>query len=1343
MAEQSSPESRFIPRFQHFDVEDGLSQSSAVCLAQDHEGFLWIGSYAGLNRYDGYSFKTFGSDQGKSGSLADANIRSLAVDDTGTLWVGTRNGGLSRYDKALDSFVNYLHDKANPASIPANEVHAIHQDRSGVIRVGTAGGLAELDRNTGTFRLIAQEGAPKGSGEIVSIAQDNSGRIWAASRKSLFMLDGSAGALKPAMSDALSKSLATAQINQLYFESGTVLWIVSDVVGLFRLDVSTGTFETHLESIGVFKLVRDHLGTLWAATLKGVGRLVEDGSQRRFELFGHDPYDPDSISQDDVMSLLEDSSGILWAGTYSGGLNKLVPGSRWFASYRRIPGNPSSLPGKEVSSVFLGKDGDLWVGLRYNGLARMDRTRKVVERFRHDGGDPASLADDQVNCVMEDSRGRIWVGTVEQGISVLERSTGKFTHYRHRPDDPQSISQDKIWWLFEDQAGIVWAGTSKGGLNRIDPRTGRATRYVNDPKDPASISHDRVRFITQSRDGSLWMGTNAGLNRFLPWNGTFTSWKNDPKNPDSLSNDRVTPIVEDATGVLWVGTDQGLNRFDPSTGRFKRYMERDGLADDGIQGMAMDGQGRLWMSTFKGISRLNPATGEVRNYSRRDGLVGVEFYMNAFHKGHNGELFFGGFSGLNAFFPADVRDNLHAPSLAVTEFRVNNHVRPLSSAGSGGKVVLSPSDQSMTIEFAAMDFTNPARNQYAYKLEGFDAEWVEIGSSRRATYTNLDPGNYRFLAKGSNNEGHWCKTPLAISMEVVPPYWKTLWFKTALVLACAGAAYAFYSFRLSALKTRRRQLEETVASQTASLRIEIEERVKAEAELRQSQQSFRTIFLYSPVAVGIISVRDEGIIQVNEAFCSLTGYTVEHVLGRTSAELGLWYDMEKRRELLEEVLERRVVLNREMELVNRSGELVHVLSSAALIEVFNEPCVLWLVLDISERKALEMSMVEARERAEAANQAKSDFLANISHEIRSPMNAILGLTELALHQDPPPTLRGHLEKVASASHVLLGIINDLLDLSKIEAGKMELFSAPFSLGSVLDRISDIYATKAKEKGIEFSVDIQDGVPLYLSGDSLRLEQILINLVGNAVKFTSQGGVNVSVGGAETEPGKATLSFTVTDSGIGMNEEQIERVFSPFVQADASMSRKFEGTGLGLSIVRKLVDLMGGDVAVQSSPGQGSTFTFTARFELDTSEAVQPVASRGQASGLEGLRVLVVDDNALNRELTAELLKMAGVDTRAVAGGKEALEVLSEDAFDAALLDVQMPEMDGYELSRAIRALPLPGRMILLALTAHAMSGDKERCLEAGMDGYLTKPVMPEVLFATLRKMLGRERGAKA
>ncbi|MFP5223252.1 MAG: two-component regulator propeller domain-containing protein [Acidobacteriota bacterium] len=1339
--EPTRAQSGFIPRFQHFGVEEGLAQSSAVCLAQDRSGFLWVGTYAGLNRYDGYTFKLYTSDLDKPGSLADANIRALTVDSTGALWVGTRSGGLSRYDASTDSFTNYLNQASNPSSIPSNEVNAVHQDSQGVIRVGTAAGMAVLDRSSGAFtRIPVTQPQAKGPTEIVSVTEDDKGQIWAASRKLVFRLDTETGSLVSIVNERMAKDIVNAQINQIYSEGRNILWIVSDVAGLFRLDLATGTVEPHMASTGVFKLMLDRWGTLWAATAMGLARLVENGAGRKFEVFSHNPYDPDSIGQNDVISLLEDSSGILWAGTYSGGLNKLIPGSRWFASYRHIPGDQESLPGKEVSAVHLGRDGSLWVGTRYAGLARMDRTRKVVDRFRHDPRNPASLAEDQINCVMEDSRGRIWVGTVESGISVLDRDRGGFTHYRHNPRDPESISQDKIWWLFEDREGIIWAGTSKGGLNRLDPDTGKVTRYLNDPKNPESISHDRVRHIIQTRDGALWLGTNAGLNRFDPVTKTFEHWRHDPANPHSLSSDRVTPIVEDPSGILWVGTDSGLNRFDPVTKVSKRFWERDGLADDGIQGMAMDEKGTLWMSTFKGISRMDPATGEIRNYSRRDGLVGVEFYMNAFHKGSTGELFVGGFSGLNAFFPKDVLPNSHPPETALTELRINNHPRILMKAsGKGADVVLTPNAQTVTFEFTAMDFTNPSKNRYAYQLQGFDQDWVESGTTRRATYTNLDPGDYVFLAKSTNDEGVWSRTPLTLAVTVVPPFWRTLWFKGVMTLLALAGFYGVYSMRLSALKARRKELEETVDRQTASLRIEIEERVKAEAELRDSQQSFQAIFQYSPVAVAISSLRDSSILQVNKAFCSLTGFSAEEILGRSASDLGLWVDRESRLHMLEEVQKNRVVLNRELDMQARSGTIMHVLSSAALIDVFGEASVLWLVSDITERKKLELDLIDAREKAEAASQAKSDFLANISHEIRSPMNAILGLTELSLRQSPPEKLRGNLEKITSASHVLLGVINDLLDLSKIEAGRMELCPVSFSLKKVLDRLGDIFSAKAGEKGLAFAIDIQDGMPDALVGDSLRLEQVLINLVGNAVKFTSQGEVRVAVGYAQADPGVVMLSFSVRDTGIGMTPEQQAYIFNPFVQAESSTSRRFGGTGLGLSIVRRLVDIMKGDILVKSQPGVGSNFSFTAPFELDVSETGQPEHGAAEDERLKGVRTLVVDDNALNRELTAELLKMAGALPQVAESGTQALEILDREDFDVALLDVQMPVMDGYELARAIRNRFNGNGMILLALTARAMSGDQERCLEAGMDGYLTKPVMPEILFSTIRKKLAQGR----
>ncbi|WP_243438252.1 two-component regulator propeller domain-containing protein [Fundidesulfovibrio soli] len=1330
----------YVPRFQHFGVEDGLAQSSAVCLAQDSQGFLWVGTYAGLSRFDGYGFRNFtAGPDGRSG-LADNNIRSLTVSRDGTLWVGTRSGGLSRYDGASQTFSSYLNNPSDLGSVPSNEIHAIHEAPNGIMLLGTSLGLAEWSPLLN--RCLARAGGelPKGARDVVSIAQTPSGVIWVASRKQVSRYDLDAHALHPLENKELSKVLSRSGASALFADGEGTLWVGTETAGLLRVDLGSGKVESFLPDAYIYRMLRDSRGDLWAASDKGLARYRVGDGVEGFELFASNPFDPDSLSQNDAMSLLEDASGILWVGTYSGGLNKLVPGARYFSSYRKIPGDSNSLPGREVSAVLRDREGLVWVGTRYDGLACMGGgdapgRRKVLKVYRHDPKTPDSLAEDSINCLMEDSKGRIWVGTVDSGLSVLDKKTGRFTTYSHNPADPNSLSQDKIWCLLEDTDGIIWVGTSKAGLNRLNPATGKVTRYMHDASDPCSISHDRVRRIVQARDGSLLIGTNAGLNRMDRGTGKFTHWSNEPGNPGSLSNDRVTPILEDPSGTLWIGTDNGLNRYNPDTGLFTRYGVAQGLADDGIQGLAMDGAGEVWMSTFKGISRLNPEMGDVRNYSRRDGLVGLEFTMNAYYQAADGELFFGGFSGLNSFYPSQVEANVHAPPVAICELRVNNRPRPLPGYPKAGEVRLEPGDHSLGIDFSGMDFANTGRNRYAYMLEGFDASWVDSGQVHSATYTNLDPGSYRFLVKAANNEGFWGGETEILSAVVVPPYWRTLWFKSLLGLMALGVAYSGYAWRLGSLKARRLELEQTVARQTASLRHEIDERVKAEAELRESQQSFQAIFQYSPVAVIISSMADGRLIQVNNAFCSLMGQPVEELLGRTGLEIGLWEGPEQRRDVVEKLRERRLLLNMELGTITRGGRRIYTLCSVAVVDLFKEPCALWLISDISDRKTLEEEIIAARERAEAANQAKSDFLANVSHEIRSPLNAILGLTELAINRGPEPELRSLLEKVTSASHVLLGVINDLLDISKIEAGRMELCPAPFSLRAVLTRLRDIFEHKAQEKGVGFSVEIGPDIPESVLGDSLRLEQVLINLVGNAVKFTEKGGVSVSAGCEQEPDGSVLLRCTVRDSGIGLTPEQLEKVFQPFVQAEGSTSRRFGGTGLGLSIVSRLVAMMGGEVTVQSEPGQGSAFTFTARFAPDAGAGATEAANARALASLQGLRVLVVDDNDLNRELTTELVRMAGMEPTPAAGGREALELLENNSFDIALLDVQMPVMDGYQLARAIRDRHDGRRMLLLALTAHAMSGDREKCVAAGMDDYLTKPVMPDVLFSTIGRLV--------
>ena len=514
---------------------------------------------------------------------------------------------------------------------------------------------------------------------------------------------------------------------------------------------------------------------------------------------------------------------------------------------------------------------------------------------------------------------------------------------------------------------------------------------------------------------------------------------------------------------------------------------------------------------------------------------------------------------------------------------------------------------------------------------------------------------------------------------------------------------------------------------------------RTEEALRESEERWRMYLETANEGVFTMDAQTR-ITYVNQRFADMLGGRPEEIIGTVMADYIFPEDLPDVRKRVEnrrgggrERYERR--------LRRRDGGEIWTLLSAIPLHAedgtFQGSFAMFI--DITERKRVEEALSRAKEQAEAANRAKSQFLANVSHEIRSPMNAILGLTELALRQNPPQKLHSYLEKVITSSHVLLGVINDLLDFSKIEAGMMELTPGVFDPKALLGRLSDIYAAKAWEKGVRFRVDFQEGIPAALIGDSLRLEQILINLADNAVKFTGHGEVSVAVAWDRTQPGnKVNLRLSVRDTGIGMTKEQLERVFNPFVQAESSMSRRYGGTGLGLSIVSRLVDMMGGKVTMRSDPGVGSTITVSIPFDLAGSEACRPASRPGETPGLEGVRALVVDDNDTNLELMVELLSLAGVDCKGALTGQEALEMLGHEYFDVALMDVQMPGMDGYELAQAIRNQPSGKGILLLALTAHAMSGDKERCLAAGMDDYLTKPVMPETLFAMLRKKLSRD-----
>ncbi|MBF0147579.1 MAG: PAS domain S-box protein [Magnetococcales bacterium] len=537
-------------------------------------------------------------------------------------------------------------------------------------------------------------------------------------------------------------------------------------------------------------------------------------------------------------------------------------------------------------------------------------------------------------------------------------------------------------------------------------------------------------------------------------------------------------------------------------------------------------------------------------------------------------------------------------------------------------------------------------------------------------------------------------------------------------------------------------------------------RKQSENRLRHSEATVRAIV--ETAVNGIITIDVTGTVRLfNPAAETLFGYQAEQVIGQNVKMLMPSPYREAHDGYLRRYLEsgaRTIIgVGREVEGRRRDGSTFPLNLAVSELGIGDERMFVGILTDLTSRKAVEQALIDARELADQANRLKGDFLANMSHEIRTPMNAIMGMTHLALQTHLTDKQREYLSKIQYSARNLLGILNDILDFSKIEAGKLTMEHIEFRLDEVLDNLVNMIGAKAEEKGLLLEVSRAESVPEVLVGDPLRLGQVLINLGNNAVKFTETGHIRLSVARLEDTNARIRLSFIIQDTGIGMSEEQREKLFQAFIQADSSTTRRYGGTGLGLSICKRLVSLMGGEIQVESHPGSGSTFRFTALFDGEGfatgSAAREDGRSRRHKSttkrrdgeaihGILGAHVLLVEDNRINQQVATELLESNGLFVTLASNGLEALDWLDRKSFDLVLMDVQMPKMDGYAVAREMRRDPRWHNLPILAMTAHVMAGDREKCLAAGMDDHIAKPIDPDLLFEALVSWIaaGRREG---
>lgn len=1227
-------------QFDALDIKNGLSNNQINAIYKDEKGFVWFGTMAGLNRYDGYSFKTFRHRIGDSSSIADDYVTQINEAPDHNLFVLTRYTW-NLFNPRTQKFTPHLKKYLNSLGINEESFNWTLKDQQNNFWFAASGkGLYKYNTSTKKtiFYNVSSTQFPIHSNIITCLTADNAGGIWIAHA------DGVFEKINIASGKIVSRANAIQQFNnnqnldyRLFVDSDDELWVYCRGVekGIYYLKPSTGyvlpinkeSKDIRLNNNIVSGFIQDDKKNIWVATDHGGINLIDKKSLTVRYLVNNEN-DLKSLSQNSISSMYKDADGIIWLGTFKKGVNYFHENSLRFPLYQHNAANPNSLPYNDVNKFVEDKHGNLWIGTNGGGLLYYNRSLGTYKQYLHNTS-VNSLSNNVIVTMYLDKEDKLWIGSYFGGLDCFDGKT--FTHYKHDNKNPNSIADDRVWEIFEDSQNQLWVGTFQEGIDIFDRKEHKFIHH-----NPGSGNTTRSGYIScliEDNAGNIWVGTAWGVDVLDKRTGIFNHFGHLENDKTTLSNSNVLDILQDSRGLIWVATRDGLNLFNPEKNNFKVFRSSDGLPDNAIQSLVEDNQHNFWLGTPNGLCNAivsvfknQEVSLSFKTYDETDGLEGRQFNENAALKTSKGELIFGGPNGFNIFSPQNIRENTAVPNLVLTDLQVFNKSVQIGEKYNG-RIVLPESitdikslalkynQNVFTIEFAALSFLNSDKIKYAYKLDGFSNEWLTTDNkNRKATFTNLNPGQYTLLLKASNEDGVWSKNPLALKIVILPPFWLTT------------LAFIIY-----------------------------------------------TLLFVLVLALG-----------------------------------------------------RKMILKR-----------------------------------ARMRFKIEQERQEAQ-RLHELDMMKIKFFTNVSHEFRTPLSLIITPIEKLIKQASQINEKKQFQLIHRNARRLLNLVNQLLDFRKLEEQELSLNKTSGDVINFIKDISHSFSDIAENKRIAFSYNSSHD-HVFTTFDQDKLERILFNLLSNAFKFTPVGGaVNVLADITHINQ-ERNLQIRVIDTGIGISKNKQDKIFDRFFQNAIPGSMVNQGSGIGLAITKEFVKLHSGTIQVESEPDKGSCFTISIPIPpieedktLILSEEdyeMHEFPDNGEDNGLSGplqqvkngrskkKTILLVEDNDDFRFYIKDYLKVYFNIIEAQNGKVGWQKALAEHP-DLIVCDISMPEMNGIDLCKKIKADSRTSFIPVILLTA--LTGEEQQLtgLQTGANDYMTKPFNFEILHSKIKNLLTQQDSFK-